>query len=335
MSKIAFVFAGQGAQKPGMGKELYEGFPEAKAVFDAVELKRPGTLSLCFEGEQEDLNLTINTQPCLFAVDLACARALESMGVFAEGAAGFSLGEIPALAYCGLLSEADALELVMTRAAAMHQAGNQSQGEMYAVLKLLDTEVEAICKTIKDVWPVNYNFSRQTVVACTAQAGPELVEKLTAAGGDCRKLRVSGAFHSPLMAPAAEAVKKKVSQLNFEAPEIPLYANATAKVYGSPAATKIPASTANPETLAFAYNPESPASSDNPADLIVEQITHPVQWKKTIENMISDGFDTFIEVGAGRALSGLIRKINPEVKTFNVSDMMTLQSTVTEVTSGK
>lgn len=301
MGKIAFVFAGQGAQKPGMGKELYDECPEAKAVFDTCEAKRPGTLALSFDGPQEELNLTNNTQPCLFAMDLACAKALNSMGVYAQGAAGFSLGEIPALAYCGLLNDAQAFELVRVRGDAMQWAGTQNKGEMYAVLKLLDTEVEEICKGIEDAWPVNFNFDRQTVVACTEAAGPILVDKITEAGGDARKLPVSGAFHSPLMAPARDALKVKLEKLNFSSMEIPLYANITAKVY------------------------------DDPKELLVEQLTHAVQWKQTIENMISDGFDTFIEVGAGRTLSGFIRKISPEVRTMNVNDMSSLRNTVMEV----
>lgn len=301
MGKIAFVFAGQGAQKPGMGKELYDECHAAKEVFDAMEAKRAGTLALCFQGPQEELNVTNNTQPCLFAMDLACARALNNEGVFAEAAAGFSLGEVPALAYCGLLDDDQAFELVRVRGDAMHWAGTQNKGEMYAVLKLLDTEVEEICKGIDDAWPVNFNFDRQTVVACTEAAGSILVDKITEAGGDARKLPVSGAFHSPLMAPAREALKAKVQKLTFSHPTIPLYANATAQVYG------------------------------DPKELLVEQLTNAVQWKKTIENMIADGFDTFIEVGAGRTLSGFIRKINPEVKTLNVNDMVSLKNTVAEV----
>ena len=301
MGKIAFVFAGQGAQKPGMGKELYDDCQAAKEVFDAMEAKRPGTLNLCFEGPQEELNQTNNTQPCLFAMDLACARALNSMGVFAEGAAGFSLGEIPALSYCGMLDDAQAFELVRVRGDAMHWAGTQNKGEMYAILKLLDSEVVEICQGIKDVWPVNFNFDRQTVVACTEAAGPILVDKITEAGGDARKLPVSGAFHSPLMAPAKEVLKAKIEKLTFSPMTTSLYANATAQVY------------------------------EDPKVLLVEQVTHAVQWKKTIENMIEDGFDTFIEVGAGRTLSGFIRKINPEVKTLNVNDMISLKNTVAEV----
>lgn len=303
MGKIAFVFAGQGAQKPGMGKELYDECPAAKEVFDAMEAKRAGILSLCFEGPQEELNLTNNTQPCLFTMDLACAKALNSMGVFAQGAAGFSLGEIPALAYCGLLSDDQAFELVRVRGDAMHWAGTKNKGEMYAILKLLDIEVEEICRGIDDVWPVNYNFDRQTVVACTEASGPLLVEKITEAGGDARKLPVSGAFHSPLMVSAQDALKTKVEKMTFSPMEIPLYANVTAAVY------------------------------EDPKELVVGQITHAVQWKKTIENMIADGFDTFIEVGAGRTLSGFIRKINPEVRTLNVNDMNSLKITVTEVLS--
>ncbi|MBV5331930.1 ACP S-malonyltransferase, partial [bacterium] len=142
-------------------------------------------------------------------MDLACAKALNSMGVFADGAAGFSLGEIPALSCSGLLDMEQAFELVRVRGDAMHWAGTQNKGEMYAVLKLLDTEVEAICNGIDDAWPVNFNFDRQTVVACTEAVGPTLVDKITEAGGDARKLPVSGAFHSPLMAPASAALKSK------------------------------------------------------------------------------------------------------------------------------
>lgn len=302
MGKIAFVFAGQGAQKPGMGKELYEDNEAARAVFDRLEALRPGTLAQCFEGPAEELNITVNTQPCLFAVDLACASALMAAGVAPQGAAGFSLGEIPALAVCGLLTEEAAFDLVQVRAAAMHEAGTRNKGEMYAVLKLLDTEVEAICAEIDGAWPVNFNFDRQTVVACREESGPHLVAAVAAAGGDPRKLPVSGAFHSPLMAPATDALRAKVSELSFADMAIPLYSNVTAAVYG-----------------------------DNPGELLVEQVTHPIQWKKIIENMIADGFDTFIEVGAGRTLSGFIRKINPEVRTMNVGDLVSLEKTLLEV----
>jgi [acyl-carrier-protein] S-malonyltransferase len=281
-----------------MGLDLYNTSPAARAVFDTADAAWPGLKQLCFEGPAEQLHQTLNTQPCLFTADLACARALEEAGVVAQGAAGFSLGEIPAACFTQVMSVEEGFALVQHRARAMHQGAAEHPGLMYAVLKLPASQVEQICRDIGPVYPVNYNCPSQTVVACAERASAALIEAVKEAGGKTVLLKVSGAFHSPWMDQAAQSVAEFLVGLDVQAPAIPLYANVTGTVYTDPRA------------------------------LIAAQVNHPVLWQRTIENMIADGFDTFIEVGPGKTLSSFIERIDPSVRQSRVSDSQTLASTI-------
>jgi [acyl-carrier-protein] S-malonyltransferase len=290
MGKVAFLFSGQGAQYPGMGKSLYDGSKAAKTVFDMAQGLRPGTLNMCFQGEKEQLDQTINTQPCMFAVDLACAMALLEEGIRPAAAAGFSLGEVPAAAFCGFLSHEDAFKAVCERARLMHFAAEKNPGAMTAVLKLTAAKVEEIAKGFGQVFPVNYNCPGQTVVAAGKGDISAFEEQVKAAGGRAMRLAVSGAFHSPFMDEAAKAFAKYLAGVSFSEGETSLYANSTARKY-------------------------EPASA---RALLSSQINSPVRWQETIENMIANGFDIFVELGPGKTLSGLVKKISGDVRAINV-----------------
>ena len=291
MSKIAFVFSGQGAQAPGMGKELYDCSPAAKAVFDLADSIRPGTSQQCFEGTQEELNVTINTQPCLFACDLAAAKAAQERGIQPDCAAGFSLGEAAAVAFSGMLTEAEAFSMVCKRAELMNEAAQKNPGAMAAVMKLSPQQVETLCGPIENAWPVNYNSPKQTVVAASADTIDQVVEAASAQRGRAVKLAVSGAFHSPLMQSAADGLREYLASVSLREERLPVYANLTAEPYG-----------------------------EDKKETMAAQCENPVRWQKTIENMIANGVDTFIEVGVGKTLAGLIKKINPEVTVYQIEN---------------
>ncbi|MCI1965914.1 MAG: ACP S-malonyltransferase [Oscillospiraceae bacterium] len=290
MGQIAIVFAGQGAQHPGMGKELYDVSPAARSVFEMAERIRPGTLRQCFEGTKRELSQTVNTQPCVFAVDLACAEALREAGVDARGAAGFSLGEIAALAFTGILSAQDAFRLVCRRAELMERCSHQKAGAMAAILGLQTQQAEQICRQA-GVWPVNYNCPGQVVAAGETESIASLRALAAKEGGRAVRLAVSGAFHSPLMQEASDGLAKELNRYVLALPALPLYSNVTAQPYGTDA-----------------------------ADFIARQVISPVLWQKTIENMMKDGFDTFVEVGPGTTLSGLIRRISQKVNVLHIED---------------
>lgn len=302
MSKIAFLFAGQGAQYVGMGRDLYESVPAAKEVFDLGESRRPGTLATCFEGPGEALTQTENTQPALFLVDLACARALSAAGVMPDAVAGFSLGEIPALAFTGVLSDADAFDTVVLRGNTMQTCGERHPGGMAAVMKLPPEEVERIAATFNCIYPVNYNCPGQ--IACAGAAGEidAFCDAVKAAGGRAVKLAVSGAFHTPFMADATDALRRHLSGLALSAPKIPLYSDYTADLYLG--------------------------DSEKIAETIAEQASRSVRWETIIRRMADTGIDTFIEVGAGATLSKLVSRTLTDVQILHVENAETLRETL-------
>lgn len=291
MGKTVFVFSGQGAQYPGMGKSLYESSEAAKRVLDMAEAIRPGTLKQCFEGTAEELSVTINTQPCVFAVDLAAAEAAAEKGIYPDAVAGFSLGEIAALAFAGMLSYEEAFRLVCKRAEWMDEAAKASRGAMAAVMKLPPEKVEAICGEFSQAYPVNYNSPAQTVVAAAEEEIDALCARVKEEKGVAKKLAVSGAFHSPFMAEASRKMEEYLQELTLSEPTVPVIANMTARPY-----------------------------EEDYRILVAGQIKSPVQWQKTVEYLAEDGADRFIEVGVGKTLTGLIKRILPEAEAVNIEN---------------
>lgn len=297
MGKIAFVFSGQGAQYTGMGKELFDCSPAAKAVYDMADSIRNNTSQQCFTADKAELSLTCNTQPCVFATDLAAAAAVAEKGIKPDYVAGFSLGEIAAIGFSGMISYADAFKLVCKRGELMDKAAGQTDGAMAAVVKLTPEQVEKICGEIPDTYPVNYNSPAQTVVATKKENIPVLTEKVKAIKGKAIPLAVSGAFHSPFMAQAAQGLGEYLQGVTLSQPNITIISNVTAQPYDADC-----------------------------KKLITDQVCNPVQWQKTVEYLVEQGVDTFIEVGVGKTLVGLIKKINSSVKTFNIENKETLEN---------
>lgn len=305
--KIGILFSGQGAQYPGMMKDLYEAEPAAKELFDQADAALGRDIStVCFEGTQEDLNLTHNTQPCMLAGDLAAALVLKAHGIQADAVAGFSLGEYAALAYAGSISVGDVFRVVQTRADAMQEAVAPGVGAMAAFVGADAGQVEEICEKVTRGYVVaaNYNSPVQTVVSGSAEGVDEACEMAEAAGIRCVKLAVSAPFHCSLMEPAARKLEEEFKSISFRDPAVPVYMN----VDGKPV-----------------------ADGSLVADLLVRQAMSPVRWVQTLENMQADGIDTFIECGAGKTLSGLVKKTLKGVTILRVENLKTLQSTLQEL----
>ena len=284
----AFVFPGQGAQFVGMGKDLYEGSSLAHDMFEkANEVLGFRITDLMFEGTEDDLKQTKVTQPAIFlhSVILAATLGEEFMP---DMVAGHSLGEFSALVAAGALGFEDGLRLVATRAMAMQKACEANPSTMAAVLAMPDEKVEEICATVDDsVAPANYNCPGQVVISGTNAGIDAACEKLLAAGAKrALKLKVGGAFHSPLMEPAKVELTRAIEAADFHAPVCPVYQNVDGKPHTDPAEIK--------------------------ANLIA-QLTAPVRWTQDVQSMIADGADEFVELGPGKVLQGLILKIDRKV----------------------
>ena len=293
MSK-AYIFPGQGSQFPGMGKALYERSAEAREMMDkANEILGFPITDIMFGESAEDLKATRVTQPAIFihSVVLARCSGLEAPSM----AAGHSLGEFSALAAAGAMDFEDALRLVAVRASAMQKCCEQVPGTMAAVIKLPTETVEEICASCAGlVIPANYNSEGQIVISGEAEAVAEACAKMKEAGAKrALPLAVSGAFHSPLMEPARLELAEAIGKTPFQVPVCPIYQNVTA----------LPST--DPEVI---------------KDNLLRQLTSPVRWTQTVQNMVADGADSFLEIGPGTVLQGLVKRIAPEVEINGISE---------------
>lgn len=305
MGKTAFLFSGQGAQRAGMGKEFYEHFASVRALFDAAEELRPGTLQQMFAGSDDELRQTENTQPCLYLADLAAAYALRDSGLQPEAVAGFSLGEIPALAFAGALDVEDAFRFVLLRGKTMAEQSALHPGGMAAALKLDAPTVEAVCAQFHEVWPVNYNCPGQISCAGNADELDGFCAAIKEKGGRAVKLAVSGAFHTPYMQDVAPVLRHALAGMSFRAPRIPVYANRTALPY--------------------------PEQEDARVEALSMQVCSPVRWESTLRALWADGFDRFIEVGAGQTLTGCVKRTLPEAHFATINTVEQLDGFKKEV----
>jgi [acyl-carrier-protein] S-malonyltransferase len=302
--KTAFIFPGQGSQSVGMVKDLYEARPEAKALLDLMNsVLGRDLLGLMFQGPEEQLKDTFNTQPALYAADLACLAALRAEGFQPDYLAGHSLGEYCALQAAGVFSFADGLRLVQVRATAMAKAAAANPGTMAAILKLEDASVEKACLEASASGPVqaaNYNCPGQLVISGSKAGVDKAMELCKAAGGRPMPLSVSGAFHSQFMAAAGSALQAAFGEATWSAPALPVIANVDAQ-------------------------PVSDAA-DAQAKLVA-QVSGAVRWTQTVLQLKSAGVTRYVECGPGKVLSGLVKKIDPEAHVFNVGDPASLAAT--------
>lgn len=297
MGKVAFVFPGQGSQFAGMGKDLAERFPEAREIFARADQALGEPLSrLCFEGPDDQLRLTANTQPAILAVSLAAFAVLKARGAGFDGVAGHSLGEYSAVGAAGGLAVEDLVRTVRRRGQLMQEAVPVGVGAMSAVVGPARDVVEAVCAEASTgteaVVAANFNSPEQTVIAGHAAAVGRAGELLKARGAKrVLPLPVSAPFHSPLMVPAREGLRPVLAALAFADLAVPLYSNVDA----------------------------SPAAAGGVVrEGLVRQVDAPVRWVELVQRMVGDGFDTFVEVGPGSVLSGLVRRIAGGAKTVQV-----------------
>ena len=303
MSKTAFLFPGQGSQLVGMGKDFFEAFVEAKALYEkANEILGSDLTTVSFEGPEDMLKQTRFTQPALYVNSLVIADLLKQKGIVAEAAAGHSLGEFSALAYAGAFSYEDGLALVKVRAELMQEAGENQPGTMAAIVGMEAEDVMSICIEVREkgiVQPANYNSPQQIVISGSVE-GVNAAMELAKERGAKRvvALPVSGAFHSPLMVSAVDRFGEALDKATFQMVSIPVYANVTA------------VAVSNAEEI---------------KNLLHHQLTHSVRWVETIQNMIKSGITRFIEVGSGKVLSGLVKRVSRDVEILQCGTMDELE----------
>jgi len=301
MTKIAFMFPGQGALEAGMGREIAEAVPAAMAVYDvASEAAGMDLKELCFDRPVEDLVDTEVQQPALVATCLSFDAALRERGIRPHVVVGHSVGEFSALGSADALSVREAIALVRERGAAMAEAARAHPGSMAAILGLADEVVESLCKKISNVWPANYNCPGQLVISGETPSVDEACEEATREGARrAVRLRVSGAFHSPLVARAAERLRPAVEKAHLVEGRAAFMSTVTAKV----------------------------EDAQHYRELLIEQLTAPVRFTQAARELVAGGVTTFVEVGPGNVLSGLLKRIDRSARTFSVNDLRSLDET--------
>ena len=295
MSRIAFIFPGQGAQTCGMGKDFYEQTETGKKVFDrASELLGFSVPELCFE-PNDRLDITEYTQAAMVTAGIAMMRVLEEKGIHPDVTAGLSLGEYCALAAAGVMSDDDAIATVRQRGILMQEAVPAGVGAMAAILALDAAVIEEVTAYMEDVWIANYNCPGQIVISGRKEAVEEACERLKAAGAKrAILLNVSGPFHSGMLTEAGEKLGQVLLQTEIKSPQIPYVANVTAQYVTEAAPVK---------------------------ELLTRQVSSSVKWQQSVETMLADGVDTFVEIGPGRTLTGFMRKIDRAARCFNVEKL--------------